>query len=144
MGEVLGLGLSHFPGFLYADADMAMRVKQIVQSERVPAALKEPAGWPAPMQAEWGADEGAAFAAAHRAQFSDRLPGTDIRLSKVVEGEIGAHRTHISSELAGRIDAAWRHYITRSLRQRILTGSGTMRTREEDLAAVDQHAPSRQ
>ena len=39
---------------------------------------------------------------------------------------------------------AWRHYITRSLRQRILTGSGTMRTREEDLAAVEQHAPSRQ
>jgi hypothetical protein len=39
---------------------------------------------------------------------------------------------------------AWRHYITESLRQRILTGRGTMRTREEDLAAVGQHAPSRQ
>ena len=39
---------------------------------------------------------------------------------------------------------AWRHYITTSLRQRIETGSGTMRTREEDEAAVRQHATSRQ
>ena len=31
---------------------------------------------------------------------------------------------------------AWRHYITESLRQRILTGHGAMRTNEEDRAAV--------
>ena len=35
---------------------------------------------------------------------------------------------------------AWRHYVTKSLRQRIETGHGTMRTREEDEAAVRQHA----
>lgn len=34
---------------------------------------------------------------------------------------------------------AWRHYITESLRQRIATGAGTMRTRAEDEAAVRQH-----
>jgi hypothetical protein len=34
---------------------------------------------------------------------------------------------------------AWRHYITTSLRQRILTGRGTMRSSEEDQAAVRQH-----
>ena len=39
---------------------------------------------------------------------------------------------------------AWRHYVTDSLRQRILTGQGTMRTREEDLAAVGQHTAARQ
>lgn len=39
---------------------------------------------------------------------------------------------------------AWRHYITDSLRQRIETGQGTMRTGEEDRAAVRQHAESRQ
>ena len=38
---------------------------------------------------------------------------------------------------------AWRHYITESLRQRIQTGHGTMRTREQDEAAVRQHATSR-
>ena len=35
---------------------------------------------------------------------------------------------------------AWRHYVTESLRGRIVTGHGTMRTREEDEAAVRQHA----
>jgi hypothetical protein len=69
MGEILGLGLSHFPGFMFADADMAMRIKQNIRSDRVPAALKDPRNWPAPMQAEWGDDEGTTFAAAHRAQF---------------------------------------------------------------------------
>ena len=34
---------------------------------------------------------------------------------------------------------AWRHYIAESLRQRIETGHGTMRTRDEDLAAIGQH-----
>ena|SRR5918993_1508315 len=37
---------------------------------------------------------------------------------------------------------AWRHYITESLQTRIQTGHGTMRTREEDEAAVRQHAES--
>jgi Activator of Hsp90 ATPase homolog 1-like protein len=35
---------------------------------------------------------------------------------------------------------AWRHYITTSLRQRIESGEGAMRTREEDEAAVRLHA----
>lgn len=39
---------------------------------------------------------------------------------------------------------AWRHYITDSLRQRIETGRGTMRTREEDQAAVSRHGESQQ
>jgi hypothetical protein len=38
---------------------------------------------------------------------------------------------------------AWRHYITESLRRRMETGYGTMLTREEDQAAVRQHAESR-
>lgn len=38
---------------------------------------------------------------------------------------------------------AWRHYITTSLRQRIMTGDGTMRTREEDEVAVRDHAKPR-
>jgi hypothetical protein len=50
--------------------------------------------------------------AAHRTQFSDRVPGTEIRFSKVVEGEVGAHRSHVGLGLAARIDAAWRHDVT--------------------------------
>lgn len=71
MGECLGIGLSHYPGFIYPDDDMAMRVKQTITSDKVPAALKDPKNWPAPMQEEWGDDEGTAFAARHRAQYVD-------------------------------------------------------------------------
>ena len=42
MGEVLGLGLSHYPGFIYADSEMAMRVKSTITSPKVPAAPQGP------------------------------------------------------------------------------------------------------
>ena len=46
MGEVLGIGLSHYPGFIYADAEMAMRVKSTITSPKVPVPLKDPKNWP--------------------------------------------------------------------------------------------------
>ena len=36
MAEILGLGISHFPGFVYPDHEMSGRVKQTVTSARVP------------------------------------------------------------------------------------------------------------
>lgn len=39
---------------------------------------------------------------------------------------------------------AWRHYVAESLRKRIETGEGTMRTRAEDEAAVRQHTHASQ
>jgi len=69
MGDILGLGLSHYPGFSYEDADMNRFLIDTLRSSRVPAGMKDPANWPAPMQAEWGDDEGATFAHQHRQQF---------------------------------------------------------------------------
>ena len=69
MGEIIGLGMSHFPGFRYPDADMTQRVKQLMGSAKVPDALKDPKNWPAPMREEWGTDEGLAFAIRHRQEF---------------------------------------------------------------------------
>lgn len=69
MGEILGLGISHYPGFIFADSEMAMRVKSTITSPKVPEALKDPKNWPQPMQEEWGEDEGASFAKKHRQQF---------------------------------------------------------------------------
>jgi len=71
VGEILGLGISHYPGFIYPDANMAMRVKSTITSAKVPEHLKDPANWPLPMQEEWSDDEGTAFAAKHREQFVD-------------------------------------------------------------------------
>jgi hypothetical protein len=71
MGEILGLGISHFPGFIYNDSDMSMRIKQTLTSPKVPEHLKDPANWPAEMRREWADDEGTAFASRHRAEFVD-------------------------------------------------------------------------
>jgi len=69
MAEILGLGLSHYPGFMYPDEDMAMRIAQTMKSARVPAEMKEPRNWPEPMRAEWGGDGGLGFAKRHREEF---------------------------------------------------------------------------
>jgi hypothetical protein len=69
MGEVLGLGLSHYPGFYYTDEDMNRFLLDTLRSERVPAEMKDPRSWPAAMQAEWGDDQGATFARKHRQRF---------------------------------------------------------------------------
>ena len=69
MGEILGAGLSHYPGFMYADDQMSMRVKLVLESEKIPARLRDPGNWPSQMQREWGTDEGASFAAEHRRDF---------------------------------------------------------------------------
>ena len=71
MGELLGIGISHYPGFIFADAEMSMRVKSTITSPKVPEHLKDPKNWPAPMQEEWADDEGSAFATKHRNQFVD-------------------------------------------------------------------------
>ena len=69
MGELLGLGLTHFPGLSVDDSRMAGTLRRTLASGRVPAALKEPQNWPAPMREEWGQDEGRAAAARHRGRL---------------------------------------------------------------------------
>lgn len=71
MGEILGLGISHYPGFAYSDRTMGARLTQTLTSPRVPNELKNPANWSETMRTEWGDDEGATFAAQHRMEFRD-------------------------------------------------------------------------
>jgi Catalytic LigB subunit of aromatic ring-opening dioxygenase len=69
MGEILGLGLSHYPGFMYRDEQMAGRLKSMLADGLIPLGRRDPGSWPEPMRAEWGSDEGTSFAARHRAEF---------------------------------------------------------------------------
>jgi hypothetical protein len=69
MAEILGLGMSHYPGFYYEDADMNRFLMDTLRSPRVPAEMKDPRNWPEPMQREWGDDQGASFAKEHRRLF---------------------------------------------------------------------------
>jgi len=66
MGEIQGVGLTHYPGVWMLDDEMAVFLRRTLKSEKVPPALKDPGSWPAPMREEWGDDEGTAAAARHR------------------------------------------------------------------------------
>ncbi len=66
MAEILGLGLSHYPPLCLPDADMASLLRWTLKDPSIPAAEKDVANWPAPMQEEWASDGGARAAGAHR------------------------------------------------------------------------------
>lgn len=69
MAEILALGISHYPPLTGHDARMAFILKMMLKNPALPETLRTPAGWPAAMRQEWGDDEGATSAAAHRAQL---------------------------------------------------------------------------
>ena len=69
MAEILGLGLSHFGGYMFSDEEMSSRIKVRLESGSLPPHLDHPSKWPAGMRDEWGNDEGAGFAHRHRDQY---------------------------------------------------------------------------
>jgi hypothetical protein len=73
MGEILGLGLTHYPPLIGRDEAMADILRLVLADPGLPARLRDPAGWPAPMRQEYGDDGGASAAAKHRAALVGRL-----------------------------------------------------------------------
>ena len=69
MAEILALGISHYPPLAGTDERMSWILKRMLQNPKLPAALRTPAGWPEPMRAEWGNDEGTSSAVRHRADL---------------------------------------------------------------------------
>ena len=54
MGEILGIGVTHYPGLIQPDeADGRACSNRTLNSDQVPEALKDPARWPEPMRKEW-------------------------------------------------------------------------------------------
>jgi len=68
MAEILGLGMSHYP-LMARPLGMKSIAYRLVDRPDIPDGAKDPANWPAPMQAELGDDEGIAYARAHREAF---------------------------------------------------------------------------
>jgi len=66
MGEILGLGVTHYPGLYALDGDMANLLRTTLSSASIPERLRNPANWPVEMQDEWGSDGGATAARKHR------------------------------------------------------------------------------
>jgi hypothetical protein len=69
VGEVLGLGVTHYPPLSGPDDDMAWVLRKGLQDPLVPQHAKDVASWPARMREEWGEDEGRSAARAHRARL---------------------------------------------------------------------------
>lgn len=67
MGEVLGIGLSHYPPFSGLDEDMAGILRRTLQDPGIPADAKDVRNWPEIARNEWSEDEGRSSAAGHRA-----------------------------------------------------------------------------
>jgi len=71
MAELLGLGMTHAPMFQFPDAHMADILRRHLRREDLPTQWQDGSAWPAAMRAEWGTDEGATAAVAHRARVVD-------------------------------------------------------------------------
>ncbi|MFJ8025766.1 extradiol ring-cleavage dioxygenase [Streptomyces sp. NPDC096311] len=66
MGEILGLGLTHYPPLSGLDDDMAWLLRQGLADPLVPEHAKDTGSWPERMREEWGSDEGRSAAKTHR------------------------------------------------------------------------------
>ena len=66
MGEILGLGMTHFPPLTGRDTDMGWILKRALQDPALPEHYRQPSGWPAAMRQEYGDDEGMTAAVRHR------------------------------------------------------------------------------
>ena len=66
MGEILGVGVTHYPGLMLPDNYMSTFLDRTLSSDRVPEEMKNPARWPEPMRQELAANKNGAAAAEHR------------------------------------------------------------------------------
>jgi hypothetical protein len=82
MGEILALGISHYPPLAGPDERMAYILRRMLQNPKLPAELREPAGWPEDMRAEWGEDNGLAAAGRHRKALVEALMTTRAALDE--------------------------------------------------------------
>jgi hypothetical protein len=66
MGEILGVGVTHYPPLVHPDENMAAPLKYFLRSPCIPEQYKRPESWPEAMRREWGEDEGKSAAKQHR------------------------------------------------------------------------------
>ena len=72
MGQVLGLGITHYPGLGF-QGNMTRRIKMCLEDPALPKHLRSVDNWPAPMRQQWGADDGLTHSEIHRQDLIDRF-----------------------------------------------------------------------
>ena len=73
MGEILGVGLSHYPGLVAKDENMNFALKMTLEDPGLPEPARDPENWPAAMREEWADDRGTAAAGRHREALVDEF-----------------------------------------------------------------------
>ncbi len=73
MGEILALGITHYPPLAGKDEVMCWILKRMLQNPGLSEKYRHIEGWPAGMRAEWGNDEGVNAARQHRARLVKSL-----------------------------------------------------------------------
>ena len=68
MGEILGLGITHYPGLSYK-GNLNRRIKTLLADPLLPERHRSPERWHPTMRAQWGTDEGAAHSEQHRSDM---------------------------------------------------------------------------
>jgi hypothetical protein len=66
MGEIFGLGVTHFPLLAGRDENMTRILTRVLQDPALPEQYRRPEGWPEAMRQEYGADQGRSAAQRHR------------------------------------------------------------------------------
>jgi hypothetical protein len=69
MGDILGLGVTHYPPLIGRDENMATILRTVLRDPGLPERYRDPASWPPAMRREYGDDGGTASAAVHRASL---------------------------------------------------------------------------
>lgn len=73
MGDVIGLGMTHYPLLLGPDETMAALLSSTLKDPDIPEAEKDPANWSEMARREWSDDGGTAAAAEHRKDLRAHL-----------------------------------------------------------------------
>jgi hypothetical protein len=72
MGEILGLGITHYPALAYK-GNLSRRINQCLADPALPERLRSPENWPADMRKQWANDEGEAHSTEHRQAMIDEF-----------------------------------------------------------------------
>ena len=68
MGQILGLGITHYPG-LGTQGNLSRRIKICLSDAALPEHLRSIDNWPRPMREQWSIDEGMSHSNGHRAEM---------------------------------------------------------------------------
>jgi len=72
MGQILGLGITHYPN-LAASLNMSWRMQKSLEDPALPEALRAQENWDPVMRAQWGSDRGQAHSDRHRQDMIDQF-----------------------------------------------------------------------